>query len=78
MQAVAWDFPTALKRLGMAIAASKAMMAITIMISTSVNPRDLFARMVFIGFLRGVNSRQAGLLIMTFSFTNCLPEPLVF
>ena len=49
----------------------------TIMISTSVNPPKLtFVRVVFIFSQRGVNHRQAGIIITKKVFTDCLLEPL--
>ena len=50
MQVVAWDLALALNRLGIAIAASKAMIATTIMISTRVKPPEPDVRVVFILF----------------------------
>src|ERR1017187_4198511 len=78
MQAFFCDCVRARTKLGMAIAASKPMMATTIMISTSVNP-DLFDVLFFILSLsfcfRGVNVQQAGLLLLRLLFTNCLLRP---
>src|SRR5882724_13495184 len=65
MQALACDVARALMKLGIAIAASRPMMATTIMISTSVKPalRDvLFVFIVLVVFLFcGVNETTGGL-----------------
>ena len=63
MQALACAVERAFTKLGIAIAASRPMMATTIMISTSVNPARLevlFAFMVCV-FNRGVNNATDGL-----------------
>ena len=65
MQAVAWERAAALKRLGRAMAHSKPMIAITIMISTSVKPLEpLLVRVVFILFARR-EPQQADYFIIT-------------
>src|SRR5260370_10372157 len=75
MHALACEVVRALMKLGIAIAASKPMMATTIMISTSVKP----ARREFLSFIRctflsgGVNEwYKAGLNKFCASSTNCL------
>src|ERR1039457_2179850 len=69
MQAFFCDCVRARTKLGIAIAASKPMMATTIMISTSVNP-DLFDVLFFILALSfcfgGVNLQQAGYIMTVF------------
>ena len=60
MQAVAWDWAPDRNRAGMAMAASKAMIATTIIISTNVNPRKPVVRVVFIFHKGGVNLQRAG------------------
>src|ERR1035438_1268890 len=68
MQAFFCDCVRARTKLGIAIAASKPMMATTIMISTSVNP-DLFDVLFFILALSfcccGVNEATSGFIIRT-------------
>ena len=57
------------------MAASKPMMATTIMISTSVKPdlRLFFFCIYFLSvYYRGVNSAKGGLIRNTFVFTDCL------
>src|ERR1035441_4775934 len=78
MQAFFCDCVRARTKLGIAIAASKPMMATTIMISTSVNP-CLFDVLFFILTLSfcfcGVNNATSGLLLLQLSFTDCLLRP---
>src|ERR1039457_629998 len=63
MQAFFCDCVRARTKLGIAIAARRAMMATTIIISTSVKPdarEVLFFILAFVFLFRGVNSQQAG------------------
>src|SRR5215470_6483607 len=78
IQAFCCEVVRALTKLGIAIAASKPMIATTIMISTRVKP-DFFEVLIFILFVnyflffaRGVNVAAGGLLIITF-FVHALP-----
>src|ERR1039457_533644 len=76
MQAFFCDCVRARTKLGIAIAASKPMMATTIMISTSVNP-CLFDVLFFILSICfcGVNNATSGLILLQLSFTDCLLRP---
>src|SRR5258706_10662624 len=77
MHAFIWEVVRALTKLGIAIAASRPMMATTIMISTRVKP-DLFEVLTFImclAFFGGVNKASGGFKRLQFLFTNCLPHP---
>src|ERR1017187_8111820 len=77
MQAFCCEVARALMKLGMAIAASRPMMATTIIISTSVKAALREALVVFMfcfSFsLCGVNDATGGfLLLLQSSFTDCL------
>src|SRR5579862_1937041 len=72
IQAFCCDVARAFTKLGMAIAASKPIMATTIMISTRVKPalRDCFILFMFqLSLISGVNTVTGGFIIMTFAFT---------
>src|SRR5208282_2735198 len=81
MQAFCCAVARALMKLGMAIAASRPMMATTIMISTRVKPalrEVLFVFMFCLFFvsLCGVNDTTGGLhQLLRSSFTDCLLQP---
>src|SRR4051812_25798620 len=79
MQAFCCEVVRARTKLGIAMAASKPMMATTIMISTSVNP-CLFDLLLFIStltfLLRGLNT-AIGVLLFSFTvvhFADCQPH----
>src|ERR1700761_7531448 len=75
MQAFCCAVVRACTKLGIAIAASKPMMATTIMISINVKPalREelIFILLCFVLFYCGVNQARAGLIYCVQSFTNC-------
>src|SRR5438552_15502268 len=78
MQALTWEVSRALTKLGMATAASRPMMATTIMISTNVNPPLERVRIFTTRpFSRcGVNAAAGGLLYYyDYLSTNCLLQP---
>src|SRR6266851_5016293 len=76
MQAFFWLAARAFTKLGIAIAASKPMMATTIMISTSVKPaRREFLSFILCTFLSGgVNERQKAGLLLVPHFVHELPS----
>src|SRR4051794_3666259 len=74
MQAFCWEVVRALTKLGIAIAANRPMMATTIMISTSVKPKDLREMFAFIllTFLNGVNPAVGDFLrVQLQTFADC-------
>src|SRR5438094_2066183 len=76
---LSWAFSRAFTKFGIAIAASKPMMATTIMISTRVKPAVLFVlicmTLLSVFLFRGVNDAKGGLLLLLQLFTNCLLQP---
>ena len=78
MQAFFCDWVRARTKLGIAIAASKPMMATTIIISTSVNPclLDVLFFILTLSFcFCGVNKATSGLILVRHLSTNCLLRP---
>src|SRR5256885_9122254 len=73
MQAFIWAVVRALMKLGIAIAASRPIMATTIMISSRVKPtlRDVLV-FICMFFRYGVNTATSGLLLVQYVFTYCL------